>query len=439
MKTPYEILGVHRRADDATIRAALHRTAKRYHPDLHAEDPAAEQYLKEAMAAYQVLKNPQQRAAYDRYLRRRTQRTGRLLRTGFASAGLASAIVIALAVWLVRPQQPRAPGLEQTIAVAAAEKRETPEVVVSGSSRVPTQERVANRKDERDPAAPEAALLAEWREIAGKGDPLAVWAFAAHNPQAPEAELARSWLLRLVDATEDAAFLNTLRTDAGGILAQHAQQRLDALAHLVSAAAGREEATGVAAKGGRQEEDASSKGAAFYLERGVRRIGASDFDRAIADFSEAIRLEPDNAAAYGHRAAAWCRKGHSDRALADYEAVIRIDPANAVALRERGALWRRSGAPDRALLDLDQAIRLGFSDAAAYNERGQVWLDKANYERAIADFDRAIKLDPNLASAYFNRAVALRGKGDLYGASADFKVAISLDPSIAALLSQAQR
>jgi len=438
MKTPYEVLGVHRRADGATIRAALRRTAKRYHPDLHAEDPAGEQHLKEAIAAYQMLKNPQQRAAYDRYLKRRTQRSVRLLRTALTSAGLASTVVIALTVWLSTPHEPGVPGPDRTVGAEQAKKPGTPEVAAPDAGRIPAQDPVASRKEEPDAASPEATLQSEWKQIAGKGDPLAVWAFAARNPQAPEAGLARSWLLRLIEATEDASFLNTLRIDAGGVLAERAQQRLDALAQPVQAAAGHEGATGLAAKGERQKE-ASSKGATFYLERGARRIGEADLDRAIADFDEAIRLEPGNAAAYGHRAGAWARKGDNDRALADYETAIRIDPANAVALRDRGTLWRRMGAHDRALLDLDQAIRLGFSDAAAYNERGQVWLDKANYDRAIADFNQAIKLDPNLAGAYFNRAVAFRGKGDLSGAATDFQLAIGLNPSFAALLPPAQR
>jgi tetratricopeptide (TPR) repeat protein len=400
MKTPYDILGVGRRADKAAIKAALHRTAKRYHPDLHTEDPEAEQHLKEVIAAYQLLKNPQKRAAYDRYLKHRTQRSVRLLRTAFASGSLASAVVIALVAWLWRPQAPGEPGIDQPV-VAEAKKPEPPpepaKMAAPDPSRSPAQERVASREKETEPAAREAPLLAEWARIAVAGDPLVVWAFVARNPQAPEAELARAWLLRLVEATEDASLLSTLSADAGGVLGQHAQQRLDALAHRVSAGAGRKDAGSVAAKGGRQDE-ASSRDAAVDLERGERRIGAPDLDHAITDVSEAIR----------------------------------IDPSNAVALRDRGALWRRSGAPDRALLDLDQAIRLGFSDAAAYNERGRVWLDKGNYDRAIADFNQALKLDPGLAGAYFNRAAALRGKGDHNAAAADLQLAIRLDPSLAA-------
>lgn len=49
-----------------------------------------------------------------------------------------------------------------------------------------------------------------------------------------------------------------------------------------------------------------------------------DLDRAIADFSQAIRLDPTLADAFARRAGAWGGKGQWDRALADYEEAIRL-------------------------------------------------------------------------------------------------------------------
>ncbi len=63
-KDYYETLGVSRDADDDTIRKAFRKLSKKYHPDLnHA--PGAEQKFKEVNEAYQVLSDPQKRAAYD--------------------------------------------------------------------------------------------------------------------------------------------------------------------------------------------------------------------------------------------------------------------------------------------------------------------------------------------------------------------------------------
>ena len=62
----YEVLGVKKDASDDEIKKAFHRLAKKYHPDLNKEADAEEKF-KEVNEAYEVLSDPQKRAAYDRY------------------------------------------------------------------------------------------------------------------------------------------------------------------------------------------------------------------------------------------------------------------------------------------------------------------------------------------------------------------------------------
>ena len=63
----YETLGVARDADDAEIKKAYRKLAMRYHPDRNPGDAEAEQRFKEAAEAYEVLKDRQKRATYDRF------------------------------------------------------------------------------------------------------------------------------------------------------------------------------------------------------------------------------------------------------------------------------------------------------------------------------------------------------------------------------------
>ncbi len=63
----YEILAVSRDADGATIKSAYRKMAMKYHPDRNQGDDSAEQKFKEIGAAYEALKDPQKRAAYDQY------------------------------------------------------------------------------------------------------------------------------------------------------------------------------------------------------------------------------------------------------------------------------------------------------------------------------------------------------------------------------------
>lgn len=63
----YEVLGVDRGADEATIKKAYRQLAKKYHPDMNPGDAEAEKKFKEASEAYAILSDPQKKAQYDQF------------------------------------------------------------------------------------------------------------------------------------------------------------------------------------------------------------------------------------------------------------------------------------------------------------------------------------------------------------------------------------
>ena len=63
----YEILGVQKNASEEEIKKSYRKLAMKYHPDRNKDDKSAERKFKEATAAYEALKDPQKRAAYDQY------------------------------------------------------------------------------------------------------------------------------------------------------------------------------------------------------------------------------------------------------------------------------------------------------------------------------------------------------------------------------------
>src|SRR5262249_5532558 len=89
--------------------------------------------------------------------------------------------------------------------------------------------------------------------------------------------------------------------------------------------------------------------AVIYSKRG-KAWNAKDRDRAIADHTEAIRLDPKNAVAYFSRGYAWLAKDE-DRAIADFNEAIRLNPQYASAYNNRGVLWSAKGYLDRAITD----------------------------------------------------------------------------------------
>ena len=63
----YEILGVQRNASDHEIKKSYRKLAMKYHPDRNKDDKESERKFKEAAAAYEILKDPEKKSAYDQY------------------------------------------------------------------------------------------------------------------------------------------------------------------------------------------------------------------------------------------------------------------------------------------------------------------------------------------------------------------------------------
>jgi tetratricopeptide (TPR) repeat protein len=156
--------------------------------------------------------------------------------------------------------------------------------------------------------------------------------------------------------------------------------------------------------------------------------------RVIAACTRLINSRGDDANAramvYLSRGNMFRRRHEYDRALADYNESLRLRPDYAPAYTSRGNAWRGKGERDRAIADHSDAIRLAPDYAEAYNNRGNVWADMKEWERAIADYDRAIALKPVYPIAFFNRALVFRATGERDREIADLREALRLDPGM---------
>ena len=117
-----------------------------------------------------------------------------------------------------------------------------------------------------------------------------------------------------------------------------------------------------------------------------------------------------------------------DRAVAHYTEVIRLNPEDFITYNNRGFAYANKGEFNAAIQDYDKAIELNPQFADAYINRGNAYDDKGGFDIAIQDYNKAIELNPEHANTYYNRGLAYRRKDDFDRALQDFDKAIALDP-----------
>jgi tetratricopeptide (TPR) repeat protein len=88
-----------------------------------------------------------------------------------------------------------------------------------------------------------------------------------------------------------------------------------------------------------------------------------------------------------------------DQAIADYTNAIRLSPNNASGYRGRGRAYNAQKNYDMAIADYAQAIRLDPNNASGYYNRGNAHYVQKNYDQAIADYEAALRIDPNHTNA----------------------------------------
>jgi tetratricopeptide (TPR) repeat protein len=154
---------------------------------------------------------------------------------------------------------------------------------------------------------------------------------------------------------------------------------------------------------------------------GLARYEANDYPGAIERFTDALNL-PINpkeiinpAVIYFYRGNGYTFESDIDKAMADYSKAISINPDFIKAYNNRGNIYARKGEYDLAIADYDKAVNLKPDLAEAYLNRGTAYNDKREYDRAINDYDKAMSLTPGDADAYYNRGVAYENKGEHAG------------------------
>jgi tetratricopeptide (TPR) repeat protein len=185
--------------------------------------------------------------------------------------------------------------------------------------------------------------------------------------------------------------------------------------------------------------------AAFSL-KGRTLLHLSRYQEALAASEQAIRLDPNDGAAFNLRAEALAHLGRYQEALAAFEQAIRLDPTYVEAcflkgfaltdLRRHQETLASEAVTSEALAASEQTIRQAPDTADAFFHKGKALLSLSRYWEALASealvaSEQAIRLQPNEARAYNIKGKALARLGRDQEALATFEQAIRLHPNSA--------
>ena len=128
-------------------------------------------------------------------------------------------------------------------------------------------------------------------------------------------------------------------------------------------------------------------------------LGTTLFDQgniqeAIDQYSESIRIAPDDFDAYFNRGSVYARLGQYQRALEDFNKAISLKPTKDVNLfyNNRGVAYLKLGQYQMAIDDFSKSIGLKPDDADAYNNRASCYLILGNREPGCRDAQKACSL-----------------------------------------------
>ena len=163
-----------------------------------------------------------------------------------------------------------------------------------------------------------------------------------------------------------------------------------------------------------------------YHDRGLAWHSLGEYENALRDLDEAVRLKPEDEDSLYFRAHLLLLCNRIEEASATYEAALENDPeakegrneetiahrnwlAGAIALKQ-GDLREAIELFDAALGAIEQSegvLKRDQSVARVYNDRGEAWYLLREYEHALRDFGQAVTLHPDHPVHYINRAQAL--------------------------------
>jgi tetratricopeptide (TPR) repeat protein len=157
-----------------------------------------------------------------------------------------------------------------------------------------------------------------------------------------------------------------------------------------------------------QSNKQAAKEVAKYSRDGFEATEAKEWDKAVDAFRKATELdrkqEPNLVAALQHRGMEYTTQQQYPEAIADFSEALKLKPDDAGIYERRAYAEMKTNAYDKALSDYSEAIRLKPDEVRYYLLRGYIYETKEDIKNSTADTEKALKLDPNNEEAKSRKA-----------------------------------
>ena len=163
-----------------------------------------------------------------------------------------------------------------------------------------------------------------------------------------------------------------------------------------------------------------------HSENGQAFSKSGDYDKALDEFNQAIRLNPGLAAAYYNRGEIYFKRGDYAQAIRDFTRTVEIAPDYTFAYYSRGVANEKSGDIEEAILDFTHTVRLKPSYAPAYNDRARAFYRLGHLREALRDSELALSVAPDTPAYLATHSQILAALGRNEGAFAMLEKAMEI-------------
>ena len=160
-----------------------------------------------------------------------------------------------------------------------------------------------------------------------------------------------------------------------------------------------------------------------------RRTGR--IEEAIAQYEQALRINPDYAQAHCALGMALAQAGKPQEAIREYEYALQLEPDFADAHVSLGVALEKLGRLEDAIRHYEEALRIKSDDTEAHVNLGTALLTQGNARDAMAHYEEALRINPDSAEAHINLGNALLTQGNARDTMAHYEAALRLNPDSA--------